>query len=141
MLTRILLLFSISWIIGLTAPLFAVLEHEVSGRDLVLIAGGLFLLTKSTREIHDSLEGDGDGSGPASKRKPTFVSVLVQIAILDIVFSLDSVITAVGMADDLGVMVTAVMDRVIPDPLQAMRGAPSALAPEAEIPTYLLRGV
>ena len=109
MLTRILLLFSISWIIGLTAPLFAVLEHDVSGRDLVLIAGGLFLLTKSTREIHHSLEGDGDGSGPASKRKPTFVSVLVQIAILDIVFSLDSVITAVGMADDLGVMVTAVI--------------------------------
>ncbi len=109
MLTRILLLFSISWIIGLTAPLFAIFEHAVSGRDLVLIAGGLFLLTKSTREIHHTLEGGGDGDGPASGRAPTFVGVLIQIAILDIVFSLDSVITAVGMADDLGVMVTAVV--------------------------------
>lgn len=109
MLTRILLLFSISWIIGLTTTLFAVLGHEVSGRDLVLIAGGLFLLSKSTREIHHSLEGEGKGSEPASKRTHTFAGVLVQIAILDIVFSLDSVITAVGMADDLGVMVTAVV--------------------------------
>ncbi|MFV2007616.1 MAG: TerC family protein [Longimicrobiales bacterium] len=109
MLTRILLLFSISWIIGLTTTLFAVLGHEVSGRDLVLIAGGLFLLSKSTREIHHSLEGEGNGSEPASKRTHTFAGVLVQIAILDIVFSLDSVITAVGMADDLGVMVTAVV--------------------------------
>ena len=109
MLTRILLLFSISWVIGLTAPLFAIVQHDVSGRDLVLIAGGLFLLTKSTREIHHSLEGAAGGSGPTSRRAPTFVGVLVQIAILDIVFSLDSVITAVGMADDLGVMVTAVV--------------------------------
>ncbi len=109
MLTRILLLLSISWIIGLTATLFTVLGHEVSGRDLVLIAGGLFLLTKSTREIHHSLEGGGGGSGTGSRPAPTFASVLVQIAILDIGFSLDSVITAVGMADDLGVMVTAVV--------------------------------
>ncbi|GMR13809.1 MAG: TerC family protein [Gemmatimonadota bacterium] len=109
MLTRILLLFSISWVIGLTASLFAVLGHEVSGRDLVLIAGGLFLLSKSTREIHHQLEGEEARSGLAGKPPPTFVGVLVQIAILDIVFSLDSVITAVGMADDLGVMVTAVV--------------------------------
>ena len=109
MLSRILLLLSLSWIIGLTQPLFGVLEREVSGRDLVLIAGGLFLLTKSTREIHHNLEGVREGGARPKKPAPTFVGVLIQISILDIVFSLDSVITAVGMADDLGVMVTAVV--------------------------------
>jgi predicted tellurium resistance membrane protein TerC len=108
MLTRILLLFSITLIMRLTTPLFTLFTHDVSGRDLILIIGGLFLLTKSTREIHHKMEGDDDetrGGGKAA----TFGGVLIQIAILDMVFSLDSVITAVGMADDLAVMVTAVV--------------------------------
>lgn len=107
MLMRIGLLFSLSFIIQLTAPLFTVLREEISGRDLVLIVGGLFLLAKSTHEIHDRLEGE-DGEGSVRVR-PSLASVLVQIMLLDIVFSLDSVITAVGMADDLGVMITAVV--------------------------------
>ena len=93
---RILLLLSLSWVIGLTAPLFTVLGQEISGRDVVLIVGGLFLLGKSTFEIHENLEGE---EGHSSARvKATLASVLIQIVILDIVFSLDSVITAVGMA-------------------------------------------
>jgi predicted tellurium resistance membrane protein TerC len=107
MLTRILLLMSLAWIVKLTSPLFSVLDHEVSGRDLILILGGLFLLAKSTFEIHDRLEGE---EGHASRRVPaSFASVIVQIMLLDIVFSLDSVITAVGMADELWIMVTAVI--------------------------------
>jgi predicted tellurium resistance membrane protein TerC len=107
MLMRIALLFSLTWIIKLTAPLFTVLGEEISGRDLVLIVGGLFLLFKATREIHDRLEGE---EGEASARvAPSLASVLIQIMLLDIVFSLDSVITAVGMAEDLGVMVAAVV--------------------------------
>ena len=107
MFTRILLLFSISWIIGLTEPLFAVFGVEISGRDLILLAGGLFLIGKATQEIHQKLEGE---EGHDSKRvAPSFAAVIIQILILDVVFSLDSVITAVGMADDLGVMVTAVV--------------------------------
>jgi predicted tellurium resistance membrane protein TerC len=111
MLMRIALLLSLTWIIKLTAPLFTVLGEEISGRDLVLILGGLFLLAKSTHEIHERLEGE---EGEASARvKPSFVSVLVQIMLLDIVFSLDSVITAVGMAEDLGVMIAAVVIAVV----------------------------
>ena len=107
MIMRIALLFSLSWIIRLTAPLFTVLGQEISGRDLVLLIGGLFLLAKSTHEIHERLEGDaGEASGRAA---PSLRSVLIQIMLLDIVFSLDSVITAVGMVDELGVMVTAVV--------------------------------
>jgi predicted tellurium resistance membrane protein TerC len=107
MLTRILLLLSLTWIIRLTAPLFSVLGEEISGRDLVLLLGGLFLLGKSTYEIHGNLEGE---EGEASARIfPSFVSVLIQIVLLDIVFSLDSVITAVGMVDELGIMVAAVV--------------------------------
>lgn len=105
--TRILLLFSIVWIMRLTEPLFEVFGHAVSGRDLILILGGVFLLFKSTREIHHKLEGDEHrrtANGHAS-----FLSVIVQIALLDIVFSLDSVITAVGVADHLPVMVAAVL--------------------------------
>lgn len=113
MITRILLLFSITWIIGLTAPLFNAFGREISGSDLILIAGGLFLLSKSTREIHLSLEGARDGVKRTSGPAPTLFGVLVQIAILDIVFSLDSVITAVGMAEDLGVMVTAIVLAVV----------------------------
>ncbi len=107
MFMRIALLFSLSWIIRLTAPLFAVLGQEISGRDLVLLVGGLFLLAKSTHEIHERLEGE---EGEASARvAPSLRSVLIQIMLLDIVFSLDSVITAVGMVDELGVMVAAVI--------------------------------
>jgi predicted tellurium resistance membrane protein TerC len=106
--TRILLLFAISLIMSLTAPLFTLLGNAVSGRDLILILGGLFLLTKSTREIHHKLEGEEEHAD-GRRRAVTFGGVLFQIALLDIVFSLDSVITAVGMADDLGVMVTAVV--------------------------------
>jgi predicted tellurium resistance membrane protein TerC len=105
--TRVLLLFSLEWIIKLTAPWFTVLGQAISGRDLILIVGGLFLLAKSTHEIHERLEGD---EGHASSRvAASFVSVVVQIMLLDIVFSLDSVITAVGMVDELWVMVTAVI--------------------------------
>ncbi|HWB40371.1 MAG TPA: TerC family protein [Gemmatimonadales bacterium] len=111
MLMRIALLFSLSWIIRLTAPLFAVLGQEISGRDLVLLIGGLFLLAKATREIHERLEGE---EGEASARvAPSFGSVLIQIMLLDIVFSLDSVITAVGMVDEVGVMVAAVVVAVL----------------------------
>ncbi len=107
MLMRLALLFSISWVIGLTEPLFSVLGRAISGRDLILLGGGLFLLGKSTHEIHDKLEGE---SGHASARvAPSFVAVIIQIMLLDVVFSLDSVITAVGMADELAVMVIAVV--------------------------------
>jgi predicted tellurium resistance membrane protein TerC len=106
---RILLLFSIVWIMGLTAPLFSFVGHEFSGRDLILIGGGIFLMFKSTREIHHKLEGDEQEQSGGPKPAATFVSVLVQIALLDIVFSLDSVITAVGVAEELAVMVIAVV--------------------------------
>jgi len=107
MVMRVLLLLSLAWIIQLTEPWFTVVGQEISGRDLILILGGLFLLGKSTYEIHDKLEGE---EGHASKKVPTsFTSVIVQIMLLDLVFSLDSVITAVGMADDLWVMITAVV--------------------------------
>jgi predicted tellurium resistance membrane protein TerC len=104
---RIALLFSIAWVIGLTAPWFTVLGQEISGRDLILLAGGLFLLAKATHEIHDKLEGV-EGHGDA-RTTATFAGVLAQILLLDVVFSLDSVITAVGMADELAVMVIAVV--------------------------------
>jgi len=108
MLMRILLLFTISWVIGLTAPLFEIIGMEISGRDLILIGGGLFLLGKATLEIHGKLEGEEHATG-AGVKVTSFASVIVQIMLLDIVFSLDSVITAVGMADDLWVMVAAVV--------------------------------
>ncbi|NIM93275.1 MAG: TerC family protein [Anaerolineales bacterium] len=111
MVTRILLLFSLTWIVNLTQSLFYIGEHPVSGRDIILIIGGLFLLGKSTLEIHDKLEGK---EGRASERvRATFAGVIVQIMLLDIVFSLDSVITAVGMTNVLGVMVTAVIIAVL----------------------------
>jgi predicted tellurium resistance membrane protein TerC len=107
MIIRILLLLSITWVMGLTMPLFAALGQEISGRDLILIVGGLFLIGKSTHEIHDKLEGE-EGHGSA-RVAASFVSVIVQILLLDIVFSLDSVITAVGMAEDVAVMIIAVI--------------------------------
>ena len=107
MVTRVMLLFSLAWIIRLTEPWFRVVGQEISGRDLILIGGGLFLLGKSTYEIHDKLEGE---EGHASSRvAASFASVILQIMLLDIVFSLDSVITAVGMVDELWVMIAAVM--------------------------------
>jgi predicted tellurium resistance membrane protein TerC len=107
MVMRILLLFSLAWIVRLTEPLFSVLGRGISGRDLILLGGGLFLLAKATIEIHDKLEGvEGERS---AKVAPSFGAVIVQIMLLDIVFSLDSVITAVGMADSIAVMVVAVI--------------------------------
>jgi predicted tellurium resistance membrane protein TerC len=110
MFMRIALLFSITWLIRLTAPLFGVLGHEFSGRDLILFGGGLFLIAKATYEIHDKLEGE-EGHGSA-RVAASFTSVIIQVMLLDIVFSLDSVITAVGMANDLAVMVAAVVAAV-----------------------------
>jgi predicted tellurium resistance membrane protein TerC len=107
MVTRILLLFSLAWIVRLTAPLFTVLGLSISGRDLILILGGLFLLAKATHEIHERLEGEEGASDSVSSS--SFAGVIVQIMLLDIVFSLDSVITAVGMVNELAVMVTAVI--------------------------------
>jgi predicted tellurium resistance membrane protein TerC len=111
MIMRILLLLSLAWIVRLTAPLFTVFGAEISGRDLILLGGGLFLMAKATHEIHDKLEGD---EGDTVKRvAPSLTSVIVQIMLLDIVFSLDSVITAVGMAQQLGVMIVAVIVAVL----------------------------
>ncbi|MGH8067374.1 MAG: TerC family protein [Candidatus Entotheonellia bacterium] len=111
MVMRIALLFSLSWIIGLTAPLVEIFDVELSGRDLILIAGGLFLLAKSTHEIHQKLEGD---EGEASDRvRASFVGVIVQILLLDIVFSLDSVLTAIGMVSQIEIMIAAVVISVI----------------------------
>ena len=107
MVMRILLLLSITWIMRLTEPLFTVLNHPFSGRDLILAGGGLFLLYKATREIHERLEGE-EGH-VAARVAPSLAAVIGQIMLLDIVFSLDSVITAVGMADDVAVMIAAVV--------------------------------
>ena len=111
MLTRIALLLSITWVMKLTAPLFSVYAQEISGRDVILIVGGLFLLWKSTLEIHKSLEGEGETRG--AKAAAGFAAILAQIAVLDIIFSLDSVITAVGLANDVEVMVVAIVLAVI----------------------------
>ena len=107
MFMRIGLLLMLSWMVGLVAPLFTVANTNISGRDLILIVGGLFLLWKSTSEIHQSLEGEeGHASGAV---KATFAAVIIQIMVIDIVFSLDSIITAVGMVDEIAVMVAAVV--------------------------------
>ena len=109
---RIALLLTISWVIGLTAPLFTIIGMEFSGRDLILLGGGLFLIAKATTEIHESLEGGGGGGhgpGAGGAAKAAFGAVIVQIVLIDAVFSLDSVITAVGMADEIIVMVAAVV--------------------------------
>ena len=106
MVMRVVLLLSLSWIMSLTEPFFAIADFEVSGRALILLAGGLFLIAKSTREIHHKLEGDESIGGKAAA---SFSGVLVQIVLLDIVFSLDSVITAAGMVDEIAVMIAAVM--------------------------------
>lgn len=109
--TRVLLLLSLAWVMSLTAPLFAVFSNEISGRDLILLLGGLFLIGKSTHEIHDKLEGsEGKSTG---KVKAKFSSIIIQILLLDIVFSLDSVITAVGMARHIEIMIAAVVIAVV----------------------------
>jgi predicted tellurium resistance membrane protein TerC len=105
--SRILLLFAISWVVGLTAPLFSIFGQSVSGRDLILFGGGLFLIAKATKEIHERLEGEAGHASDAVP--PSFTAVIIQILILDVVFSLDSVITAVGMVDQIGVMIAAVV--------------------------------
>jgi predicted tellurium resistance membrane protein TerC len=107
--TRIGLLFSIAWVMTLTAPLFGVLGREISGRDLILLGGGLFLLWKSVHEIHNALEGDEVDERKPAKVAATFLGVVSQIAVLDIVFSLDSVITAVGLVDQIEIMVIAIL--------------------------------
>jgi predicted tellurium resistance membrane protein TerC len=111
LLTRVALLFSLTWIMQLTKPLFTVIGEEISGRDIILIAGGLFLLGKSTFEIHERLEG-GEHSA-AVKAKPSFRSIIIQIILLDLVFSLDSVITAVGMVNEIVIMIVAVVVAII----------------------------
>jgi predicted tellurium resistance membrane protein TerC len=110
MFTRIGLLMALAWIVGLVAPLFTVLGQQISGRDLILILGGLFLIWKSTGEIHQSLEGEEEHA--AGIAKATFAAVIAQIMVVDLVFSLDSIITAVGMVDNLVVMVAAVVASV-----------------------------
>ncbi len=112
MVMRILLLLSITWVMRLSAPLFTVLGNEISGRDLILILGGLFLLAKSTHEIHNKLEGE-EKVARGKARAVSFTSVIIQIMLLDIVFSLDSVITAIGMAQHVAVMIIAVIIAVI----------------------------
>ncbi len=113
LLTRLLLLTTIAWIAGLTAPVFTVMGQGVSWRDIILIGGGLFLLGKSTHEIHGSLEGEDDSAQGGTGKTASFISTVIQIGILDLVFSLDSVITAVGMAQDLWVMIAAVVVAMI----------------------------
>ena len=110
MFMRIGLLLALAWIVGLVDPLFTLIGHEFSGRDLILIAGGLFLLWKSTTEIHQTLEGAEHGA--AGAKRATFWSIIVQIMVIDLVFSLDSIITAVGMVDDVAVMIAAVVASV-----------------------------
>jgi predicted tellurium resistance membrane protein TerC len=111
--TRIALLLTLAWIMKLVDPWFTIMGQEISGRDLILIGGGLFLLAKSTMEIHEALEGAEENHSVAGKAAASFLSIVVQIAIIDIVFSLDSVITAVGMADHVPVMVLAIVLAVL----------------------------
>jgi len=115
MLTRIGLLFSITWLTKLTKPLFTVtvLAEEISGRDLILLAGGLFLMAKSVSEIHNALEGSADQGPPKLKLHAKFMTVIIQIGIVDIVFSLDSVLTAVGLANHISIMVAAILLAVV----------------------------
>ena len=113
LITRVALLFSLAWIVRLTAPLFTLLGQEISGRDLILLVGGLFLIWKSTHEIHERLEGEEAHAEGGARKAVSFGGVIVQILLLDIVFSLDSVITAVGMVDQLSIMVAAVVAAVV----------------------------
>jgi len=110
MVSRLALLFTLSWIMQLTEPLFSVLDKAISGRDLILLGGGLFLIWKATHEVHGALEGSEAGHSDAGQAaRAGFAAILIQIAIIDVVFSLDSVITAVGLVDQISVMVTAIV--------------------------------
>lgn len=109
MLTRIALLLALAWVMGMVEPVFTLFSEEISGRDIILICGGLFLLAKATMEIHNSLEGVEEEKSGAKVATASFLTIIVQIAVIDIVFSLDSVITAVGMADHVPVMVLAIV--------------------------------
>lgn len=113
MVTRIALLFSITWLIRLTAPLFTILSEEISGRDLILFIGGLFLLVKSVNEIHGALEGAEDTAGKKVKLRTKVLGVVIQIGLIDIIFSLDSVFTAVGLAQHIEIMVVAIVIAVL----------------------------
>jgi len=110
--SRLALLFALTWIMKLTAPLFALGGNEFSGKDLVLLFGGLFLIYKATREIHDKLEGSEESPAGAAAAAKSFAAVIVQIMVIDVVFSLDSIITAVGMVDELAIMIAAVLTAV-----------------------------
>jgi predicted tellurium resistance membrane protein TerC len=112
MFMRIGLLLLLAWIVGLTAPLFTVLGQEISGRDLILLAGGLFLIWKATGEIHELIEGEREEQSAASAQRAAFGAIIGQIILIDLVFSLDSIITAVGMVDDVRVMIAAVVASV-----------------------------
>lgn len=112
LITRLLLLLTLAWIAGLTAPLFTAFGEEISWRDLILIGGGLFLLTKATREIHHNIE-EADDPVPAAKPLSSLLAVVAQIALIDLIFSLDSVITAVGMVDEVAIMATAIIIAVL----------------------------
>jgi predicted tellurium resistance membrane protein TerC len=111
MVFRIVLLLGLAWVLGLTKPLFTIFQNEISGRDIILLGGGLFLIAKGVHEIHDKMEGVE--SGGAGSARSSFAGALVQIVLLDMVFSLDSVITAIGMAEDVRVMVTAIVLSVL----------------------------
>lgn len=113
MVTRILLLLSISWVVSLTKPIFTIMNHSISGRDLILLLGGLFLIGKSTHEIHSKIEGSDHAPASQGRGSAAFTSVIFQIIMLDIVFSLDSVITAVGMVNNIPIMVAAIVVSVI----------------------------
>jgi len=110
--TRLMLLFTLAWIVGLTAPLFTAFGEDISWRDMILIGGGLFLLTKATREIHHNIE-EANETAPAPHPMNTLVAVVAQIAVIDLIFSIDSVITAVGMVNDLRIMTTAIVITVL----------------------------
>lgn len=110
---RVLLLFAITWVIGLTAPLFEIFDQQVSWRDIILIAGGLFLIAKATHEIHRDIEGSEEERGPADLAGASFLAIITQIAVIDMVFSIDSIITAVGMAEHVEVMIAAVMIAIL----------------------------
>ena len=112
MFMRIALLLTLAWIVGMTAPLFSVMGTDISGRDLVLICGGLFLLWKSVGEIHQTMEGEEETGGAGGAVKATFGAIILQIMVIDIVFSLDSIITAVGMVSEVAVMIAAVIASV-----------------------------
>lgn len=113
MLTRLVLLLALAWVMSLVEPIFTVLAQEISGRDLILIGGGLFLLAKATIEIHSSLEGAEEEKSAAKVATASFLAIIAQIAVIDMIFSLDSVITAVGMAEHVPVMVLAIVIAVV----------------------------